>query len=313
MNEGGTIFMPPANSTIAGEVDALFYFIYYTALVMFAIVIAGSAFFILKYRHKGKKSFTSGMDHNFKLEVFWTVIPTILVFIVFAWGFKTYLKMNVAPRNAIEIKATGQKWFWSFDYPNGANSVNDLIVPANKPVKLLLSSRDVIHSFFVPDFRVKMDALPNRYTTLWFRAEQPGEHHLFCTEYCGTGHSAMLGKVKVVSEEEYNSWLNESGNIPGGMTPVEYGADLYQKRACVTCHSIDGRAGVAPSFKGRFGTVETLSNGESVTVDENYLRESILSPRAKVVAGYQPVMPTFQGILNDQQIDALIAYIKSLQ
>ena len=313
MNEGGTIFMPPANSTIAGEVDALFYFIYYTALVMFAIVIAGTAFFILKYRHKGKKSLTSGIDHNFKLEVFWTVIPTILVFIVFAWGFKTYLKMNVAPRNALEIKATGQKWFWSFDYPNGANSVNELIVPVNKPVMLLLSSRDVIHSFFVPDFRVKMDALPNRYTTLWFKADQPGEHHLFCTEYCGTGHSAMLGKVKVVSEEEYNSWLSESANIPGGMTQVEYGADLYQKRACATCHSIDGRAGVAPSFKGRFGTVETLSNGESVTVDENYLRESILSPRAKVVAGYQPVMPTFQGILNDQQIDALIAYIKSLQ
>jgi len=257
---------------------------------------------------------TSGIDHNLKLEIFWTVIPTILVFIVFYWGFNTFLKMHVAPKDAIEIKATGQKWFWTFDYPNGANGVNELVVPVNQPVKLLLSSTDVIHSFFVPEFRVKMDALPNRYTVVWFEATEVGEYNIFCTEYCGKGHSEMLGKVTVLPNSLYENWLAESQvDIPEGMSLEEAGGKLYISKACNTCHSVDGSVGVAPSFKGIFGKTENLSDGNSLPIDENYLRKSILNPQAQVVAGFAPVMPTYQNVLSDRQIDALIAYIKSLK
>ena len=314
MNENGTIYLPPPSSTVAGEVDALFYFIFYASLVLFALVMMATTYFIFKYRRRGKAELTSGVAHNTKLEIAWTVIPAILVFIVFIWGFQTYLKMNVVPNDAIEIKATGQKWFWTFDYPNGANSINDLVVPVNQPVKLLLSSQDVIHSFFVPDFRVKMDVLPNRYTLTWFEATREGDFEIFCTEYCGKGHSEMLGYVKVMNDEDYQAWLEKSAiDIPEGMSLEEAGAQLYTSKACITCHSVDGRPGVAPSFKGRFGKTENMADGSSVLIDENYLRESILNPQAKVVAEYQPVMPTYQNVLKDRQIDALIAYIKSLQ
>ncbi|TFH02275.1 MAG: cytochrome c oxidase subunit II [Calditrichales bacterium] len=314
MGNSGTFHMPPANSTIAGDVDALFYFIFYVSIALFLIVIAFTTYFVFKYRRRGEQQLTSGLDHNIKLEILWTVIPTILVIIVFVWGFKTYLKMNVAPRNAMEIKATGQKWFWTFDYPNGANNVNDLVVPVGEPVKLLLSSQDVIHSFFVPDFRIKMDVLPNRYTTAWFEAVNVGEYDIYCTEYCGKGHSEMLGKVKVLSQEDYAAWLEKSAvDIPEGMSLEEAGAALYNDKACITCHTVDGSPGVAPSFKGTFGSTRILADGSQVVVDENYLRESMLEPQKKVVQGFQPVMPTFQGVLRDRQIDALIAYIKSLK
>jgi len=314
MGEKESLIMPAANSTIAGEVDALFYFILYASIVVFAIVVAVTAYFLVRYRRRGSNELTSGVDHNLKLEIFWTVIPTILVFIVFYWGFDTFLKMHVAPKDAIEIKATGQKWFWTFDYPNGANGVNELVVPVNQPVKLLLSSTDVIHSFFVPEFRVKMDALPNRYTIAWFEATKTGDYHIFCTEYCGKGHSEMLGNVKVLDESEYENWLVESKvDIPKGMSLEEAGGKLYISKACNTCHSIDGSVGVAPSFKGIFGKTENLSDGSSLPIDENYLRKSILNPQAQVVAGFAPVMPTYQNVLSDRQIDALIAYIKSLK
>ncbi len=314
MGESGSLHMPPANSTIAGEVDALFYFIFYTAIVLFVLVMAFTTYFIIKYRRKGKRELTSGVAHNTKLEILWTVIPAILVIIVFVWGFKTYLRMNIAPADALEIKATGQKWFWVFDYPNGANSMNDLVVPAGKPVKLLMSSQDVIHSFFVPDFRVKMDVLPNRYTITWFEAINPGEYDIYCTEYCGKGHSEMLGKVKVLNEEDYEAWLAAAAvDIPEGMSLEEAGAQLYTSKACATCHSIDGSPGVAPSFLAKFGSKEALVDGSEVLVDENYVRESILNPQAKIVQGYQPVMPTYQGVLTDRQIDALIAYMKTLK
>jgi len=314
MDGKGTLYLPPPSSTIAGDVDALFYFIFYTALVLFVIVMSAAAYFIIRYRRRGEPELTSGVAHNTRLEILWTVIPTILVFIVFIWGFKTYLKMHVAPKDALEIKATGQKWFWTFDYANGANSLNDLVVPVGKPVRLLMSSQDVIHSFYVPDFRIKMDVLPNRYTITWFEAIEPGEYEIFCAEYCGKGHSEMLGKVIVKSEVDYDAWLEQSAvDIPEGMSLEDAGAKLYQSKACITCHTVDGRPGVAPSFKGRYGKQELMADGQTVVIDENYIRESILNPQAKVVAGYQPVMPTYQNVLTDRQIDALIAYIKSIQ
>jgi cytochrome c oxidase subunit 2 len=314
MGESGSLLMPPANSTIASEVDALFYFIFYTAIVLFVLVMSFTAYFVIKYRRRGERELTSGVAHNTKLEILWTVIPTILVIIVFVWGFKTYLKMNIAPKDALEIKATGQKWFWTFDYPNGANTMNDLVVPVGKPVKLLMSSQDVIHSFFVPDFRVKMDVLPNRYTIIWFEALNVGEFDIFCTEYCGKGHSEMLGKVKVISEDHYAAWLKEAAvDIPEGMSLEEAGKLLYKTKACATCHSIDGTPGVAPSFLGKFGSTEKLADESEVLVDENYVRESILNPQTNVVMGFQPVMPTYQGVITDRQIDALISYLKSLK
>jgi cytochrome c oxidase subunit 2 len=313
MDSTGTLFLPPGQSTIASDVDALFNFILYASVVMFAIVVALMTYFIIRYRRRGEDQTTSGVAHNFKLELLWSIIPTILVVIVFFWGFRVFMKMHIVPKDAYEINVTGQKWFWSFDYPNGAATVNDLVVPAGKPIKLLMSSKDVIHSFFVPDFRVKMDVLPNRYTLIWFEAPDPGEHNLFCAEYCGTSHSNMIGRVRVLEEQEFEDWLKEGASSSEGLSLEEYGEQLYTSKACITCHRVDGTAHTGPSFLGIYGVEHGLVDGQTVTVDENYIRESILDPQAKIVAGFQPVMPTYQGLLDERQVDALIAYIKSLQ
>ncbi len=312
MDSTGAVWLPEAASTVAGEVDALFYFIFYASLFFFVLVTSAMVYFAIRYRKRGKRVLTSSISHNTALEVTWTVIPTILVFVIFIWGFKDFLNLHVVPRGATEIKVTGQKWFWSFDYPEGLSVVNELTVPVNKPIKLLMASKDVIHSFYVPSFRVKMDVVPNRYSIIWFEATQTGEYNLFCTEFCGKGHSEMIGKVNVVTEEEYEDWLLENADPSEGLTMEEFGAKLYKSKACVTCHTIDGTASQGPSFLGIYGKNEQLTDGSSVLVDENYLRESFLNPAAKVVKGYQPVMPPYQGLLNDKEVDALIAYIKSL-
>ncbi len=307
------MWMPSGESTIASEVDALFYFILYAAIFFFVLVTVLTTYFVIRYRRRGKATTTWGGDHNLKLEILWTAIPTVLVVIVFIWGFKTYIRMNIVPKDAIEVKVTGQKWFWTFDYAEGASSVNELVVPEGKPIKLLMSSKDVIHSFFVPNFRMKMDVLPNRYSISWFEAPRAGEYDLFCTEFCGTGHSEMIGKVKVVSDAQYAEWLEAGAGTGEGLALEDFGRQLYVSKACITCHKIDGSAGTGPSFVGVYGSKEKLKDGSEVQVDENYIRESILNPQAKVTFGYPPVMPTYQGILKDKQIDALIAFIKTLE
>lgn len=314
MNENGTTLLPAPTSTFAPEVDSLFYFIFYTSVILFVLVVAGMLFFAWRYRRRKQDGdqVTYGVAHNRTLELVWTIIPTILVMIVFVWGFKIYMKMNIIPRDAIEIKVTGQKWFWVFDYPEGFTTVHELVIPVDQPVKLVMSSEDVIHSFFVPNFRVKMDVLPNRYTTAWFEATEVGTYDLFCAEYCGKGHSEMLGNVRVVTEAEYAEWQETVNTIDESIPLEELGETLFTSRACNTCHSIDGSIIQAPSFLNVFGTTMIHTDGSSVTVDENYLRESILEPQAKVVVGFNPVMPTYQGILKDREIDGLIAYIKSL-
>lgn len=305
--------MPPGQSTIAPEVDALFNFILTVSIILFLVVVTGMVYFVWRYRRRGKEELTTGAAHNLKLELVWSIIPTILVIIVFFWGFRIFMKMHIAPKDAYEVKVTGQKWFWSFDYANGAATVNDLVVPAGKPVRLTMSSKDVIHSFFVPDFRVKMDVLPNRYTVTWFEAPNPGEHNLFCAEYCGTSHSDMIGRVRVLGEREFAEW-EEAGEASGeGLSLEQYGEQLYTAKACNTCHRIDGAAHTGPSFLGIYGSSHQMSDGSTVQIDENYIRESILNPQAKIVAGYQPVMPTYQGILSNRQVDALVAFIKSLE
>ena len=312
MDTTGTLFFPPAGSTLAGEVDSLFYFIFWASAVLFAIVIGLTVFFIIRYRRRRPTGTTYGRDHNLALEITWTAVPTVLILIVFVWGFRAYMRMTIVPRDALEVKVTAQKWFSTFDYPNGANSVNELVAPVDRPVKLLMSSRDVIHSLFVPDFRMKMDVLPNRYSVTWFEATRPGTFNLFCTEYCGTGHSEMLAKVKVVSEREFAEFLASTGGPGAGESPADYGRRLYTSRACNTCHTLDGKPSVGPTWQGLWGRREALQTGDFVTVDENYIRESVLEPQARVTAGFQPVMPTYQGILTDRDIDALIAFIKSL-
>ncbi len=315
MNPGdnGTFWMPPPSSTMAGDVDSLFYYIFYVGLFFFTLIVGLMLFFAFKYRRKGKAGLTSGVSHNTLLEVAWTAIPTLIMLSFFYLGFRDFIKMNVVPANSLEVKVTGQRWFWSFDYPNGVNVQNDMYVPVGTPIKLLMSSRDMLHSFFVPDFRLKMDVLPNRYQVAWFEATEIGVYNLFCAEYCGTQHSGMLGKINVVSEEDYNIWLDDNMTFGEGLTPEEYGAELFIQKQCHTCHSVDGTANQGPTFQGLFGKTEQMVDGTSVVVDENYIRESILDPQTKVVKGFQPVMVTYQGLLKDPQIDALVAYIKSLK
>ncbi len=314
MSGSGNIFLPKGTSTVAPQVDALFSFVFIVSIILFVIVVGGTFLFVFRYRKqkRQKVTFTEDLSENTKLEVVWTIIPFILVLIVFFWGFKSYMNIRLAPGDAIDVKVTAQKWFWQFDYPDGVSSTNELVVPVGVPVRLTMSSQDVIHSFFVPNFRVKMDVLPNRYTVAWFEATEPGEYDLFCTEYCGTGHSKMLGKVRAVSENQYLAWIEENSSFGEGVSLPELGAKLYKAKACNTCHSTDGSPLVGPSFKGVYGHRVELSDGSTVTADENYLRESILKPQAKVVKGFQPVMPTYQSILKPREVDALIEYIKSL-
>lgn len=306
----GMVF-PRPSSTTAGSVDALFYFILIVSAVFFAIIVAAMVVFIVKYRQREDLQIQPSPDHNNKLEVVWTLIPSFIVGIIFFWGFVTFLDMRQPPDNSYEIQVNAKKWSWSFTYPNG-HVDNNLHVPVDRPVSLVMSSDDVIHSLYIPAFRIKMDVIPGRYTKTWFEANTAGDYTLFCAEYCGTQHSTMLAKVVVHPSGEFDTWLDNAANLLKTMTPVEAGEILYVRRGCVQCHSVDGSAKVGPSFLNAYGTEQTLTSGESIQVDENYIRESILEPQAKVRAGYKPVMPTYQGQLKDEEIGALIAYIKSL-
>jgi cytochrome c oxidase subunit 2 len=311
MDTTKSLLLPPQSSTIAPDVDALWTFLIYLSIFFFTLITGLVIYFAIRYRRRGEATLTTALHDNLKLEVTWIVIPVILIGILFVWGARGFVRMSVVPKDALEIKVTAQKWFWSFTYPEGISTIQELVVPAGKPIKLLMSSQDVIHSFFVPDFRIKRDVLPNRYSITWFEAPRPGEHHLFCAEYCGTEHSKMIGKVRVLGEREYAEWLENSSVSGEGMTLAEYGAKLYVAKTCNTCHSIDGKAGNGPSFLNRFGRTITLDDGATTIMDENYIRESILNPQRKVSAGYEAIMPTFQGLVKDREIDALIAFIKS--
>jgi cytochrome c oxidase subunit II len=311
----GSALLPPAASTGADSHDALFYFVLAVTAFFFVLVVGLVAWFTVRYRQRRAGQRTSGISHNRRLEVAWAVIPSILLVVIFGWGFKGFLDMSVPPAGALEVRVTAQKWSWAFEYPRaGIRTSKELVVPVGRPVKLTMSSLDVIHGFYVPAFRLKRDVLPNRYTVTWFEAKQPGEYDLMCTQYCGTGHSAMLGRIVVKPEAEYQAWVDSGGGMSGkGLSSVEFGKLLFDKEGCVACHSLDGTAKSGPSLLGRYGSRELLEGGAEVLVDDNYLRESLMDPAAKVVKGYQPVMPTFRGRLNDRQIDALIDFIKSLK
>jgi len=310
--EMGSFWMPPKSSTVAPAVDAVFTLIFWIAAVFFVGIVGAMVVFLVRYRRRPGHEAQETASHNTALELTWSIIPLILVVVIFYVGFKVYLDMATPPANAYEIQVHAQKWSWSFTYPNGYVDA-DLHVPLDRPVKLVMQADDVLHSFYVPAFRVKMDVVPGRYTTTWFQATEPGEYVIFCTEYCGTGHSDMLASVVVHEPGGFDVWLEAAANFLETLPPDEAGEKLYVARGCPQCHSVDGSAGIGPTFQGLWGSTHALADGSSVTVEENYVRESILDPQAQVSAGYEPVMPTYQGRLKDEEITAIIAYMKKLQ
>ncbi|RMG45024.1 MAG: cytochrome c oxidase subunit II [Acidobacteria bacterium] len=305
-------FLPEQASDVAREVDFAFYFLTGVSAVFFVILVGATLWFMWRYRARPGREPEPSPSHNTALELTWSIIPAILLVMMFWYGFKGYMDMYVPPVDAYEINVEGQKWAWSFQYPNGYID-NELHLPAGRDVTLVLTSKDVIHSLYIPAFRVKRDAVPGRYNKVSFRAIKPGEYTLFCAEYCGTSHSDMLAKVVVHEPGDFERWLKRASDIVGRMPPAEAGELLYQKRGCKQCHSTDGSPGVGPTFKGIMGRRRVLTDGSEVVVDENFIRESILYPQAKVAAGFDPVMPTFQGRLKDEEIDAIIAYLKTLK
>ncbi len=307
-----SFWLPPQASSSSAMVDDLFYILLGISIFFFALIVVLMTVFVIVFRRREGVEPSPSPSHNTSLELFWTLIPLLIVGFIFYRGFTGFMELRTAPRQAYEIRVVARQWLWMFEYPNGHKD-EQLHVPVDEPVRLVMRSDDVIHGFYVPDFRVQMDVVPGRYTTLWFRAKQPGEHDLYCAQYCGTNHSDMFTKVVVHPPGEFEKWLAEAGNLFKNMPPAEAGKQLYTRRNCQQCHSLDGTAGTGPSFKGIFGHQTALEGGSSVMVDENYIRESILEPQAKVVQGYKPVMPTYKGILSDEEISDLIEFIKSLK
>lgn len=308
----GSFWFPAPSSTVAGDVDSLFYFILMLSAFFFCLIVGLMLIFVIRYRRRPGYTQGSAPDHNDTLEILWSVIPSLLLVLIFFRGFTGYLDMRTPPTDAYEIKVLAKKWSWAFQYPNGYID-NDLHVPVNRSVKLTMSSDDVIHSVFIPAFRTKMDVVPGRYTTMWFEATRAGEFPLYCAEYCGQKHSDMLATVVVHASGEFEKWLDHASNLLATLPPAEAGKILYTRRGCVQCHTIDGTARTGPSFKGTFGTRQPLADGSTVDEDENYIRESILEPLKKVRAGFRPVMPSYKGQLKDPEIDAIIEFIKSIK
>jgi cytochrome c oxidase subunit II len=308
-----TFWMPHSGSTVSNGVDDLFYFIYYLCLFFFVLIVGAMVYFVVKYKRRSPDQKSSPNKGNHTLELVWSVIPSILLIVIFAWGFKDWVKLVVPPANALEVRVTGQKWSWSYDYVSSGVNASNLVVPEGKPVKLIMSSKDVIHSYFVPDFRIKKDVLPGRYTVTWFEPTGLGEHAVLCTEYCGTSHSGMLSKVKVVPQQEFEEWIAGGGDLGGEGVPLsQLGAKLYEAKGCNACHSIDGSAKVGPTFKGIYGREGEFVDGKKYKADDNYIRNSILVPASEIVKGYAPAMPSYQGQLNEKQLSALIEYMKEI-
>lgn len=312
--EGEGFWQPAQASQFAEQVDWLYHFILYVTGAVVVGVVVVMTLFVIKYRVKsrvGSAVAENQVDHNTPLEITWSVIPLAFFIPIFVWGFQGFADMHTPPKDVLEIKATAQKWTWTFSYPGAEDSDSKLHVPIGRDVRILIESRDVLHSLFIPAFRVKQDAVPGRYTDLWFRATKAGKFPIMCAEYCGTSHSDMLSEVTVETQAQYDEYVD--GLSGGDRSPIEEGMVQYQKKGCVTCHSTDGSPKVGPSWKGIFGQTHTFTDGTTAVVDENYIRQSILEPNAKIVQGFTPAMPTFQGQLKDKQLDGIIEYIKSLK
>jgi cytochrome c oxidase subunit 2 len=305
----GTPLFPERASTMAGRVDALYFFLI-AITVFFSLLIAGLiVYFAIKYRRRSNDEVGAVIHGGLVLEITWTIIPFLISMVIFVWGASVFFAMSRPPDETLNIYVVGKQWMWKFQHLDGQREINELHVPVGRPVKLIMTSEDVIHDVFVPAFRVKADVIPGRNTQIWFQPTRPGREQLFCAEYCGTRHSGMTGQVIVMDPSEYQTWL--SGGAPEGSL-ASAGAKLFQDLACNTCHRPDAQ-GRGPVLEGLFGNTVQLQNGETRTVDEAYVRESILQPAARVAAGFQPIMPTFQGLVTEEQLLELIEYVKSLK
>lgn len=307
--QSGIPLMPEQASTISGEVDALYLFLV-ALTVFFSLLIAGTIlYFAVRFRRRRSDEIPPPIAGALKLELLWSVIPFIISMFIFGWGASLYFKLYRPPAEALDIYVVAKQWMWKFQHLDGQREINELHVPVGRKVKLTMTTEDVIHSFFVPAFRIKMDVVPGRYTTIWFEGTKPGRYHLFCTEYCGTSHSGMIGWIVVMDPTEYQTWLS-GGAGEGSLAST--GQKVFQDLACNTCHRSDAQ-GRGPNLEGLFGKQVQLADGTNITVNEDYIRESIRNPRAKIHAGFQPIMPVFpDNLVSEEQLLQLIAYIRSI-
>jgi cytochrome c oxidase subunit 2 len=298
---------PEQASTLAPRVDTLFFFLVAVSVFFSGLIFILIFYFGVKYRRRSGADQPRAIEGSVPLEIVWTVVPLGFTLVMFGWGAWLFAEITTVPRHAREIHVVGKQWMWKIQHPDGRQEINELHVPVGQAVKLLMTSEDVIHDFFVPAFRVKSDVLPGRYTHIWFHATKPGEYRFFCSQYCGTQHSGMIGRVVVMELADFQNWL--SGGA-AGISTAKLGENLFERLGCASCHR-PGGAVQAPSLAGLVGKPVQLEGGKAITADENYIRESILDPRAKIVAGYQPVMPSYKGSISEDGIMQIIAYLKT--
>jgi cytochrome c oxidase subunit II len=291
---------------MSGQVDALYIYLLLVAGVMTTLIFIAVTVLAIKYRRRPGVE-AHQIEGSTILEITWSIIPFGVMLTFFIWGAVIYFQERTPPADATEVYVVAKQWMWKIEHMEGQREINELHVPTGQDVKLIMTSQDVIHSFFIPAFRIKQDVLPGRYTTLWFKATKPGVYHLFCAEYCGTMHSGMGGSIVVMEPQEYAQWMAGSSSLP----LQETGQQLFSSLGCSTCHRTDVQ-GRGPNLTGIYNKPVLLEDGRTVVADENYVRESILNPTAKIVSGFKPVMPTFQGIVSEEQLNALVAYVKSL-
>jgi len=299
---------PPQASTLAPDVDALFFFIASVVVAFAALVFALVIVFAVRYRRRSANASGALVAPNFWLEAAWIGIPLALCLVMFAWGARLYFKQVRPPSDALDVYVLGRQWMWKLQHAEGPSEINELHAPVGRPIRLTMTSQDVIHSFFVPAFRLKMDVLPGRYVNAWFQGTRTGEYHLFCAEYCGTKHSGMVGRVILMEPADYERWLAGGTSSPG---LAAGGERLFLSLGCATCHGAEATS-KGPPLSNLFGRSIPLRDGRTVVADEAYVRESILEPAAKVVAGFEPVMPAYKGQLNEEDLIKLVAYLKTL-
>jgi cytochrome c oxidase subunit II len=302
-------FIPESASTYSGDVDALYFYIsgvtvFFTLLISLIII-----FFVIRYRRRNPFEIPRPLEGSTKLETLWSVIPLLIAMSIFVWGAKVYFAQYRPQKNAMEIYVVGKQWMWKFQHSTGQREINELHIPVGRRIKLIMTTEDVIHDVFIPAFRIKADVVPGKYTTEWFEATRPGRYHLFCAEYCGMNHSGMGGWVVVMEPTEFDNWLSGNANQ---MSPAAAGQQMFESLGCLSCHGANGEGGRGPALLGLFGGNVSLGNGQTVRADEGYIRESILNPQAKLVSGFGPIMPSFQGQVNEENLLQLVAYVKSL-
>ena len=308
MSKNFPSFFPEAASAQAGQVDGVFFFMVAVTAFFSVLIAALVVTFAIKFRRRQEDEVGADIHGSLALELLWTVIPFGIAMTMFVWGAKVFFDLSRPPVGATEIYVVGKQWMWKVQHMDGLREINELHIPVGKPVKLIMGSEDVIHSFYIPAFRVKADVIPGRYNTMWFEPTKAGTYHLFCAEYCGTKHSGMIGSIVAMEPADFEAWM---GGGKAEDSPVAAGAKLFQDLVCITCH-LSSSQGRGPSLTNVFGHEVELEGGAKVIADEAYVRESILNPAAKVVKGFQPVMPTFQGLVTEEQVLQLIAYVRSL-